>query len=132
MVDTDAHSVDTLILNWNDGSKTDCRSFPPSGVAVHVPKLRHGRGGHTPGARRQVCQGSVSPQERAPNYPVALAWSGLLILIGAGAWCVGMSIHNEALARQQTSRPEPIYYCATGVEMPAFEPCKEMKSLRDI
>jgi hypothetical protein len=39
-----------------------------------------------------------------------------------------MAIHNEALAKQQTPRAEPIYYCATGVEMPAFEPCKEMKT----
>lgn len=71
-------------------------------------------------------------QSRAPNYPEALAWSGLLILVGAGAWCFGMAIHDEALAKRQTSRPEPIYYCATGTEMPAFEPCKEMKNLRDI
>jgi hypothetical protein len=132
MVDTDAHSVDTFMLDRNDGLKTDCRGFRSSGLAVHVPELRHGRGSHTPGAKRQVRQGGVRPQERAPNYPITLAWSGLLILIGAGAWCVGMAIHNEALAKQQTSRPEPIYYCATGVEMPAFEPGKEMKSLRDI
>jgi DNA polymerase III epsilon subunit-like protein len=28
--------------------------------------------------------------------------------------------------------PEPIYYCATGAEFPAFAPCKEIKSTRDI
>jgi hypothetical protein len=54
------------------------------------------------------------------------------ILIGAGAFVVGMAIHNEAIAKQHTPRPEPIYYCATGAEMPAFEPCKEMKGQRDI
>src|SRR5215475_1628571 len=74
----------------------------------------------------------MRPQERAPNYPVVLAWGGLLLFIGAGAFAVGMAIHNETLAKQQAPRPEPIYYCATGVEMPAFEPCKEMKDQRDI
>jgi hypothetical protein len=39
---------------------------------------------------------------------------------------------DQALAKQQTPRPEPIYYCATGVEMPMYEPCKEMKAERDI
>jgi multidrug efflux pump len=31
-----------------------------------------------------------------------------------------MAIHNEALAEQQTPHPEPIYCCATGVEMPVL------------
>ena len=61
-----------------------------------------------------------------------LAWSGFLLFIGPGAFALGMAIHNEAIADQHTPRPEPIYYCATGAEMLAFEPCKEMKSLRDI
>jgi len=43
-----------------------------------------------------------------------------------------MAIHNEATAKPPAPRPEPIYYCATGVEMLAFEPCKEMKGRRDI
>jgi hypothetical protein len=49
-----------------------------------------------------------------------------------GAFALGMAMHNEALAKQQAPCPEPIYYCARGVEMPAFEPCKEMKGQRDI
>ena len=71
-------------------------------------------------------------QERAADYPVILEWSGFLLFIGAGAFALGMAIHNEAIAQQHTPRPETIYYCATGVEMPAFEPCKEMKSQTDI
>jgi hypothetical protein len=63
---------------------------------------------------------------------VVAAWSGFLLLIGAAAFAVGMAIHNEALAKQYAPRPEPIYYCATGAEIPAFEPCKEMKGQRDI
>jgi hypothetical protein len=43
-----------------------------------------------------------------------------------------MAIHNETLAAQRPPQPEPIYYCATGDEMPLFEPCKEMKGQRDI
>jgi hypothetical protein len=74
----------------------------------------------------------MRPQERAPNYPVVAAGTGFLLFIGAGAFALAMAIHNEALAKQQTPRPDPIYYCATGVEFPAFEPCKEMKAQRDI
>lgn len=33
---------------------------------------------------------------------------------------------------ERVERLEPIYYCATGVGMPAFEPCKEMMDQRDI
>ena len=54
------------------------------------------------------------------------------MFIGAGAFALGMTIHNEALAKQHAPRPEPIYYCATGVEMPLYEPCKEMKDQKDI
>jgi hypothetical protein len=61
-----------------------------------------------------------------------LAWSAFLLFIGAGAFVLGMAIHNEATAKPPAPRPEPIYYCATGAELPAFEPCKEMKGLRDI
>jgi hypothetical protein len=45
---------------------------------------------------------------------------------------VGMATHNESFAQQPAPRPEPIYYCATGVEIPLYEPCKEMKGQRDI
>jgi hypothetical protein len=45
---------------------------------------------------------------------------------------LGMAIHNETLAAQRPPRPEPIYYCATGAEFPAFEPCKDRKGTRDI
>jgi hypothetical protein len=74
----------------------------------------------------------VPPQKRAPDYPVVAAWAGFLLFIGTSAFVLGMAIHNEALARQHTPRPESIYYCATGVEMPLFEPCKEVKDRRDI
>jgi hypothetical protein len=37
-------------------------------------------------------------QERAPNYRVVAAWSGFLLLIGAGAFAFGMAIHNEGPA----------------------------------
>jgi hypothetical protein len=70
----------------------------------------------------------VRPQERAPNYRVVAAWSAFLLLIGAGAFVVGMAIHNEAHAKP----PAPIYYCATGAELPAFEPCRDRKDQRDI
>ena len=68
----------------------------------------------------------------APDYPVVAAWAGFLLFVGAVAFALGTAIHNEASAQQHASRPEQIYYCATDVEMPAFEPCKEMKGQRDI
>jgi hypothetical protein len=71
-------------------------------------------------------------EERAPDYRVVVAWSGFLAFIGAGAFALGMAIHNEATAKSPAPPPEPIYYCATGAEMPAFEPCKERKDQRDI
>ena len=74
----------------------------------------------------------MRPQERAPDYQLVAAWSAFLIFIGAGALVVGMAIHNETLAAQRPSDPEPIYYCATGDEMPLYEPCKERKDQRDI
>jgi hypothetical protein len=67
-------------------------------------------------------------QERAPNYRVVAAWSAFMIFIGAAAF---VAFHNEATAKPPAARPEPIYYCATGAELPAFEPCKEMKGTRD-
>jgi hypothetical protein len=63
---------------------------------------------------------------------VIAAWGAFMLLIGAGAFVLGMAIHNEAHAKQQTPRPDPIYYCATGEEMPLYEPCKERKDQRDI
>ena len=71
-------------------------------------------------------------QERAPDYRVVAAWSAFLLFIGAGACVVGMAIHNEATAKSPAPRPEPIYYCATGVEIPLYELCKERKDQRDI
>jgi hypothetical protein len=43
-----------------------------------------------------------------------------------------MTIHNEATAKPQAPRAEPIYYCATGEEIPLYEPCKARKDQRDI
>ena len=74
----------------------------------------------------------MRPQERSPDYRAVATWSAFLIFIGAGAFVVGMAIHNEATAKPPAPRPEPTYYCATGVEMPLYEPCKEMKGQRDI
>jgi hypothetical protein len=43
------------------------------------------------------------------------------------------SLGDESLVcEQRKPRLEPIYYCATGVEFPAFEPCKDKKDQRDI
>jgi len=45
-----------------------------------------------------------------------------------------MATHNEAHASHLVpqSRESSIYYCATGEEMPLYEPCKEMKVERKI
>jgi hypothetical protein len=119
---TNVDSVGFALLDRNDGLQTHRRVFRSIGAASYVPDLRHGGGRQTSGAGRQVRQGGVRAQKRAPDYPVVAAWAGFLLSVGAGAFALGMAIHNEALAKQQTPRPEPIYYCATGVEMPLYEP----------
>jgi hypothetical protein len=68
----------------------------------------------------------------APDYRLVAAWSGFLLFVSAGAFVVGMAIHGEATAKPPAPRPEPIYYCATGEEIPLYEPCKEMKGQRNI
>ena len=98
-------------------------------IRVLFVKTSHSQ---SPVARGQVRQGGVRPQERAPDYPVVAAWSGFLLFIWAGAWVVGMAIHSETLAAQRQPQPEPIYYCATGEEIPLYEPCKDRKDQRDI
>src|SRR5262249_51490973 len=67
----------------------------------------------------------MRPQERAPDYRVVAGWSAFLVLIGAGAFVLGMVIHNETLAALRPPHPEPIYYCATGEDMPEVEPCRD-------
>jgi hypothetical protein len=74
----------------------------------------------------------METQERAPDYRVVAAWFGFLLSIGAGAFALGMAIHNEAHAKPPAPRPEPIYYCATGEEIPLYEPCRDRKDQRDI
>jgi hypothetical protein len=60
----------------------------------------------------------VRLQERAPDYRAVAAWAGFLIFVGAGAFAIGMAMHNETLAAQRPPHPEPIYYCARGEEKP--------------
>jgi hypothetical protein len=108
------------------------RGSGSNGVAFYVPEIRTGRGGQTSGARRQVRQGAMRAQERAPDYRVVAAWSGFVLFIGAGAFALGMAIQNEAHAKPPAPHPAQIYYCATGAELPAFEPCRERKDQRDI
>jgi hypothetical protein len=73
-------------------------------------------------------EGAMRAQERVPNYPVVAAWPAFLIFIGAGTFALGMAIH----AKPPAPRPEPVYYCATDAELPAFEPCKDRKDESDI
>jgi hypothetical protein len=54
-----------------------------------------------------------------------LHWRGAPLL---SAW---PSITRALLSRGRRGS-DPIYYCATGEEMPSFARCKKMKSLRDI
>ena len=67
----------------------------------------------------------MRPQERATDYRAVAACR-------RGRFRSRHGIHNETLAAQQPPHLEPIYYCATGVEMPAFEPCKDKQDQRDI
>src|ERR1700751_1483438 len=120
-----ADGIGPALLDRNDGLQ-EYRGGPRSiRAAFYVPEIRTGRGGQASGARGQVRQGAMRAQERAPDYRVVAAWSGFLIFIGAAAFVMGRAIHNEAPARPPPPRPEPIYYCGTGEEIPLYEPCKE-------
>jgi hypothetical protein len=132
MVNIYADSSRSIMLDGHDELPTDCGVSRPVGVAFYVSDIRHGGSGQASGAGRQVREGSMRSQERAANYRVVGAWGGLLLFIGAGAFALGMAIHNQALAQQRSPRPEPLYYCSTGVEIPLFAPCKEMKDQKDI
>jgi hypothetical protein len=127
-----ADSLGAALLDWDDRLQKYRRGPRSNGLAFYVPPIRHGGSGQTSGTGGQVRQGGVRPQKRAPDYRVVAVWSGFLLFIGAGAFALGMGIHNETLAQQHAPRPESIYYCATGVEMPPFDPCKDRKDQRDI
>jgi hypothetical protein len=124
---------DFAMQDRNDGLQTASEGSRSVGTAVHVPYMRHRRSGRTRCARTQVGEDGARPQERLPNYRVALVRGSLLLSIGAGTWCFGMAIHSaHAHHRVPQARESSIYYCATGLEFPAFEPCKNMKGQRDI
>jgi hypothetical protein len=130
----DADSVGSFVLDRDNGLQTDRGVSRPVGVTFYVPYIRHGRGGQTSGACGQVPQGGVRPQERAPDHRLVAAWAGFMLFIGASAFVLGMAIYNEALANHRVPQAgeNSIYYCATGDEMPLFEPCKETKGQRNI
>src|SRR6516225_1507988 len=127
-------SIDSFVHDAKDGLPNDRGVSRPVRTAFYVAYLRHGRGRKASGAGRQVRQGGVCPQEGAPNYRVVAAWAGFMIFIGAGALAIGMAIHNEAHANHLVpqARESSIYYCATGEEMPLYEPCRDRKEQRDI
>src|SRR5215469_8475658 len=132
MVETNANSVGVALLDRNDGLQTNRGVFLSNGIAFHVFDIQHGRGGQAYSARGQVCQGAGGPQEGAQNYRVIAAWSGFMLFIGAGAFAIGIA--NEAHANHLVpqARESSIYYCATGEEMPLYEPCRDRKEQRDI
>jgi hypothetical protein len=57
-----------------------------------------------------------------------------MLFIGAGAFAIGMAIHNEAQANHLApqARESSIYYCTTGEEMPLYDTCLGRKDQRDI
>jgi hypothetical protein len=91
-----------LVLLCSIGT-TDCGNIAEAPDQTELPfmclKIRPRGSGQTSGAGRQVRQGAVRAQERAPDYRVVAAWSGFLAFIGAGAFALGMAIHNEATAK---------------------------------
>jgi hypothetical protein len=100
------------LLDWDDRLQKYSGNSRSNGVAFYVPPIPDGGNRQASGAGRQVAQGAV----RAANYRVVAAWSSFLLLIGAGAFALGMAIHNQAIAQQPAPPAESIYYCATGVQ----------------
>jgi hypothetical protein len=104
---TDPNRLSVALQARNDRLQTYRRGPGSNGVAFYVPELRHGGGRQAFGAGRQIRQGAMRAQERAPNYRVVAAWGAFLLFIGAGAFVVGMAIHNEATAKSPAPPPEP-------------------------
>ena len=93
-VNKHADGIGPALLDRNDGLQ-EYRGIPRSiRAAFYVPEIRTGRGSKASGAGRQIRQGAMRAQERAPDYRVVAAWSGFLAFIGAGAFVLGMAIHN--------------------------------------
>jgi hypothetical protein len=101
-----ADGIGAALLDRNDGLQEYRGGSRSNGVAFYVPEIRTRGSGQTFGAGRQVRQGAMRPQERAPDYRVVAAWSFFLLFIGAGAFVVGMAIHNESFAQQRPPRPD--------------------------
>jgi len=58
--------------------------------------------------------------ERTPDCRVVAAWSAFLIFIGAGAFVIGMAIHNaHANHPVPQARESSIYYCARCMSLAA-------------
>jgi hypothetical protein len=77
-----ADGIGRSLLDRNGGLQKYRGGSRLNGVAYYVPDLRHGASGEARGAEWQVRQGGVRPQERAPNYLIAI----VLLCIGVGAW----------------------------------------------
>ena len=134
MVETNANSVGFALLDRNDGLQTIAESFDQTELPFTCLIYGMEEAAQAYSARGQVRQGGVRPQEGAPNYRVVAAWAGFMLFIGAGAFAIGMAIHNEAHANHLVPQAgeSSIYYCATGEEMPLYEPCRDRKEQRDI
>jgi hypothetical protein len=94
--------------------------------------VQAGLAGHLPLAQ-------ASRAQRAQYGPTSARPAGVRsdaqnTIRAPSAFALGMAIHNERLANQHVpeARKSSIYYCATGHEIPMYEPCKEMKGQRDI
>jgi hypothetical protein len=93
---TDADSLDTALLDRNDGLQEYRGSSRSNGVALYVHETRDGGSGQASGSGGQVREGGVRPQERARDYRVVVAWGFVMVFIGAGFWVFGMALQPGA------------------------------------
>jgi hypothetical protein len=95
---TDVDSLGAALLDRNDGLQEYRGVSRSNGVAFYVPPIGDGGSAQASGARGQVRQGGVRPQERATDYRVVAAWGALMVLIGAAFWVFGMALVSARLA----------------------------------
>jgi hypothetical protein len=138
---TDANSLGAALHDRADGLPTDRGVSRPVRAALYVPCIRHGRGAQASGARGRVRQDAVRPQQRAPDYRLVAArpdscflrrtqslsiavqrasrcQSCAILLVSVREFALGMAIHNEALAEQQTcSRSNSCSYSLAGINL---------------
>jgi hypothetical protein len=82
---------------------------------------------HAGASGRHTLSSPRSARARGLVARAVIIDGSLARLCGAGGGPRRFQFRNLSIAKDP-----PIYYCATGAELPAFEPCRDRKDQRDV